>query len=253
MSVLAILRPLPVAAITASRGAGVARLLTPSPRETWVDSAVGSLATIDIDLGAAVAIDTLFLGTTKATLATTWSVSSGVAGPTEVAWATPPALAVPASIATRPTHGLAMLAAAIPARYVRVVVNQPVGAPAMQAGVLAIGAALRPHWGHEWGGGRGISDLSTKTKLPDGGFGVGRGARRPTWQWTLDLTSAEREALYAIAFDLGESAPLLVIEDPDRTPGLAERIHWGLFDRLEAYERRSSGSTRWSFRIEDWV
>lgn len=35
--------------------------------------------------------------------------------------------------------------------------------------------------------------------------------------------------------------------------GLQERTHYGVFDRLEAYERAAPGVTRWSLRMEEWL
>jgi len=38
-----------------------------------------------------------------------------------------------------------------------------------------------------------------------------------------------------------------------RKPGLNERIHYGLFDRFEPYERLSPGRTRWGLRMNEWI
>jgi hypothetical protein len=53
---------------------------------------------------------------------------------------------------------------------------------------------------------------------------------------------------------VGKHGSILVVEDPDQAAtGLNERVHWGLFDKLESYERIAPGATKWTLRIEDWA
>ena len=46
---------------------------------------------------------------------------------------------------------------------------------------------------------------------------------------------------------------MLVVEDPDQTDGLTERVHWGLFRKLDTYERLDPQNTKWSLQIADWA
>lgn len=247
---LVLASPLPVAAITASRGGGAARLLTADPREAFVDGFVGTPVTIRVDLGASVPVDLIFLGFTNAVAGTTWSARADVGLPTErlLFAATPLAVLGGARV-----HGLAMLDA-VSVRTIDLTIQQPVGAAGFTAGVLTVAKAFQPTFGHEWGGGRGLLDLAPRTRHADGGFGIGDGIRKATWQATLgDLSDAELATMWALARAHGETRPLLVIEEPSRTTGLADRIHWCVFDRMEPYERRSKGRTRWGVRFEDWL
>lgn len=245
--------PLPVAAIAVTRGAGAARLLTADPREAFVDSLVGTPVRITIDLGAVTVIDTIYLGFTNA-LDATWSAMGGVAAADEQRLFIDTPLAVPGVLPGRPVHGLALLDAPVALRRVAVTVRQPVGSAGLVAGILAVAQAFRPTWGHEWGGGRGLLDLAPKTRHAGGGIGVGEGTRKATWQATLgDLTDTDLDQLWALARKHGETRPLLVVEEPSRTIGLAERMHWATFDRLEPYERQARGRTRWAVRCEDWL
>lgn len=245
--------PLPVAAIAASRGGGAGRLLTADPREAWIDSLVGAPVTFTLDLGTVRDIDCLFLGFTNAIAGATWSATGGLAHAGEAQLLAPTDFPVPGSEEGR-AHGLALLPALATVRHLAITLQQPAGGPALVAGVLAIARALQPEWGHEWGGGRGLLDLAPVTRHSGGGFGVGSGARKATWQATLgDLSDAELADLWALARRHGESRPLLLVEEPSRTAGLADRMHWGKFDRIEPYERRAVGETRWGVRFEDWL
>jgi len=254
MKTLCMVPPISIAAITASRGSDPSRLLTNDPKEVWVDSVAGSAVTLNIDLGSSQLIDTIFLGSSNAADAATWNISSGVSTPVETGWGLNAVLPVPYRIPSRPRHSLVQKPAPIPARYVRLTITQPVGSPPLVIGNIAIGAAFIPTWGREYGSGRTPIDTGSRERLPSGGFGISPGAIKSSWTWTMgDLTDDEVDALFAMTMVFGQSYALLTIEDPDTTPGLAERIHWGVFDKLEAYERLSPGATKWAFTVEDWV
>jgi len=254
MKTLCMVPPVSIAAITASRGSDPSRMLTNDPKEVWVDSLAGSAVTFNIDLGSPQSLDTVFLGFTNAADAATWTVSSGVAGPTEQVWTSAAVFPSPYKIAARPRHGFVQLAGAAMARYVRITITQPAGSQPLYAGVVAVGAAFVPTWGREYGSGRTPIDTGSRERLPSGGFGISPGAIKSSWSWTMgDLLDDEVDTLFAMAMAFGQSYALLTIEDPDSTPGLAERIHWGVFDKLEAYERLAPGATKWAFTVEDWV
>ena len=124
----------------------------------------------------------------------------------------------------------------------------------MSIGVLLVGLAFQPAHNQEWGAGRQPIDTGVKDPLLGGGFGILEGARKARYRWTLgDLTEAEADALYGLALDQGETSPLLVVEDPDATMGLNERLHYGLFDGFEAYERANPSQTRWGLSVTQWV
>lgn len=86
MSRLMIVQPLGIAAATASRGTGVDNLRSVDPKEVWMDSAAGGTATITIDLGAAVEIDTILLGYVRGSVAgSTWSITGGLVSADQIA------------------------------------------------------------------------------------------------------------------------------------------------------------------------
>lgn len=245
MSVLAIMQPLPVAAIGGTLE-GVQRLLTPSPREAAVSA--GGDRTIDIDLGAVVSFDVIWIGYVNAT-AGGFTATCGAADFTSIAL---PAIAIAPSRLKRRRHYLASLPAPVAARYIRI--SCPATPAGLELGVLAVGLAIRPALGHEWGSGRFVVDTGTATRLAGGGFGLRRGARAGGWQWTLaDLDDNEADAIYGLQLAVGSSAPVLVIEDPDATAGLNERIHWGILTKLSESERRAIADTKWDMRVEDWA
>ena len=66
------------------------------------------------------------------------------------------------------------------------------------------------------------------------------------------VSDAEADELYEIQLEVGETSPLLVIEDPDRTVGQVHRIHYARFSALKEYKRRNPAQTRWEFEIEEW-
>lgn len=256
MSNMLILRPASIAALSVSRGSGAANLLTADPKEVWADSTVNSAVNIDIDFGASVSIDTVFLGHIQAPAAgASWTISGGAAAYTTTTLKASGALRVPDAAGQAPGMSHAFwTGTAVAIRYLRLSLMQPAGNPPLQAGVVMAGKAFRPIWNREWGGGRRVIDMGTKTPLPSGGFATLTGGRKAAFSWTFgDLTDEEVDELYALLLDRGETSPVLVVEDPDATVGLRNRLHYGLFDRFEAYERQAVGKTRWSLGIEQWV
>lgn len=241
--------------VTVSRGTGAANLLTANPKEVWLDSASGSAAQINIDLGAAQWIDTVFLGHVFPPAAgATWAITGGVAGFADVVlMAAGPLRAVDrAGIFPDTSHAL-WTGDPVFVRYLRLTVTQPAGAP-LSAGALMVGSAFTPTWNKEWGSGRRVIDTGSATALPDGGFAVVEGVRKGSYSFTLgDLTDEEVDRLYALQLAVGETLPVLVVEDPAATAGQLQRIHYGRFAGLRAYERRNPEQTRWEITIEDWA
>ena len=256
MSNILILSPTAISAIAVSRGSGGANLLTDDPKEVWVDSAVSTSANIDIDLGSAKSIDTVFLGyVTPPAAGATWTITGGTASYTTTTIKASGALRAIDSAGQAPTLSHAFWhGAAVNVRYLRITVTQPAGNPVLSAGIAMAGAAFVPTWNNEWGAGRRIIDTSAVSGLPSGGFAVVQGARKAAYAWTLgDLTQAEVDTLDAIQRDRGASKPVLVVEDPDATTGQRNRIHYGLLTSLRQYERRNTQQTKWEFSLEEWV
>jgi hypothetical protein len=253
---LLILAPAAIASVAASRGAGAGNLLSPSPKEVWQDSAAGSPATLDLDLGELTGVDTVFLGhVTPPAAGSSWTITGGVTGYAELTLKAAGALrAVDAAGRVPATSHALWTGPAAAVRYLRISVTQPAGEAPLAAGVVMAGAAFVPIFNQEWGAGRRPIDLSSVTQLPDGGFAVVEGARKRAYAWTLgDLSSAEVDRLDAMFEDRGESRPVLVVEDPAATVGQRNRIHYGLFRGLRAFERRNPAQTRWEMSMEEWA
>lgn len=255
MSGLVILKPLPIAAVGATRGTGAANLASPDPKEVWADSAAGSLATLTVDLGQVRTIDTVLLGHVRPPAAgANWSITGGVAAGTELTLQAGTTLRVPDVTGdfAETSHAL-WRGAAVSVRYLNIFVIQPAGQPPLTAGTLAIGAGFVAQLGQEWGGGRRPIDTGRATALPSGGFGIVEGVRKRAFSWTFgDLSIDEADQLELLALDRGETRPVVVIEDDSRTAGLRARIHYGLFEKWRAFERRNRRQTRWEIGIEEW-
>lgn len=244
---IGIVRPLPVAAIIVSNGTGAANLLTSSPREVWRAAAVGA-SFIDLDFGAVVPLDTIFLGFTNATESATLSVSIGGSWSGMTTIASTRAFRVPHTIGAR-HHGYVRLGQPVSTRYLRITVNQVGGAEPMQIGIALAGLMIeRPY---EYRAGRVAIDLSKKTELSDGGYGINPAAIVASYRFTLSgLTDEQVEELWSIVMTLGESAPLLIVEGHDTLR--FSNLHYGLFQRLEPYERDEPEDSRWGLSIRDW-
>ncbi|MCC7097262.1 MAG: hypothetical protein IT472_08795 [Thermomonas sp.] len=256
MSNILILQPTAIAAIAVSRGTGGANLLTPDPKEVWTDSAVGSAATIDIDLGSVQTIDTIALISVIPPVAgTTWSITGGSASyTTSVIRASTALRAVDATGQAQLRSHALHFGATWNVRYIRVTVTQPAGLAVLSIGVSIIGKAFVPVFNNEWGAGRRVIDTGTSTALAGGGFANVEGVRKGSYAFTLgDLSNDEVDALYAIQLAVGETSPLLIVEDPAVTAGQYHRIHYGQLRSLRAFDRRSPGRTRWELTIDQWV
>lgn len=228
--------------------AGRDNLLTPDPKEVAGHT---TAAEIYFDMGASVTIDTAFLGFlggpggTTATLKTATSLAG--AGAVDVATLTV------APTTERRRHGFAKLGSPVTSRYFGIAIG-PIGS-AFTVGIFALAKAIQPVWGHDWGSGRFIDDRSEVEGLRGGGFGIERGARVPGWEFTVsELDDTELASLWDLVQEVGKSAPVVVAEDPSLTGvALNRALHYGLFDRPEAYTRETPGQNRWSFRVLGWV
>jgi hypothetical protein len=222
------------------------RALSGDPKEAAVLNAQAGVW--NFDYGVAVTLDTVFVGyhTGAAAQTVTVTTSATLGGATV---GTPqPAISLVPFPTDGPAHGFARFNPVM-SRYWTVTVS----AGTYNVGVVALAASVQPTYGREYGSGRGFTDTSNISRLFGGGFAIDEGVVIPWFQWTMgELTDAEVEALYAHARRVGESRAILVVEDPDRTAGLNERIHWGLLAKIDAYERFAPGATRWAMRVDDW-
>lgn len=247
MSLLSIMQPEPASVVPdqSSAGSGLANLLTPSPREAFAAAAAGA-ATITIDLGSAKPVDTFLLGFTNATAADTVAIQAGGGLPQVFAGN------FAHSYRRAPLrHAVARLAAPVQTRFVRFTATTAVP---LVAGVVAAGLSIVPASGYEWGSGRPIYDTGRAERLLGGGFGIQPGAVAGGVQWSMiALTDEERDRLYALSLEVGGWNTVLVVEDPDATPALNERVHWGLLTKLEPFERQQPGESKWTMSVQDWT
>lgn len=259
MKVLSIVEPLPFTVTTSAgpassdAGSPAVNLATPDPREGFFQTG-GGFVYIDLDLGAAVNVDTFFVGYVGNAANAFLDVYTGTVSPPATKVVNGASLA--ASAVSNPVyrHFLATLAAPVSARYVRLAINSNT-VNTMSVGALATGLAFAPQYGQEYGAGRFVEDTGTVERLFGGGFGIDVGTRIGGYQWTFgDLQATEREKLYRLQRSLGATKSVLVVEDPDSTnTGLNEAIHWGLFKKLEPYERLDPLNTKWNLSIWDWL
>lgn len=246
-----LVEPVAIAGVTVSGGSGAANLLTPDPKEAWQAAAVGT-NTIDLDLGAVTALDTIFFGFTNASATAVWTVATMTDALGTGLTVIQPAITLAlAGKAVRP-HALALLAATIETRYLRLIVTQGAGAAEpLFAGIALVG--LRLELPYEYRSGRRPIDTGKRIERDGGGFGVYRGARKAAYRWTFsDMSDSSVEDVWQIAIALGETAPLLGIEGHEGAP-LNSEVHYGLFERFEPYERADAADTRWGLSITEWI
>ncbi len=224
---------------------GIANLMTPDPKEATSETA----SDFDVDFGESVTFDTVFVGHLSK------GADLGVALRTATSYGLGLVLLAAPTVGpatARRRHAFLYLATPVTTRYFRLSLS---GTGTLSAGILAIGDSTQPAYGHEWGSGRLIRDMSEVTGLRGGGFGIERGSRAGGYQFTCgDLTDAEVDALYDMVEEVGESAPVVICRDPALTGAdLNNALHYGLLDRPEAYTREALGRNSWSFRVKDWV
>lgn len=256
MANILIAAPTPIVSLAANRGTGVANLLTPDPREVWLDSAVGSEMFIELDFGIDVIIDTVFLGCLlSAHPGATWAMSGGLAAYDDWMIKDYGPLRVPdRNWARRAMSHALWVGTEQLLRYLRIAIIQPDGASPLSIGALIAGNRFQPRYNKEWGSGRGVKDTGTVTRLASGGIASVEGVRYATYSWTLgDLSEDEADRLFELQLDRGESRPVLVVEDPASTAGLRNRIRYGALTALRTFERRNAVQTSIQLSMEDWA
>lgn len=247
MSSLIISRPIKPVAFSGSPAATYDRALSGDPKEAAVLAATPGVW--NLDYGAAVTLDSVFIGYHTAPAGPTMTVTtSATLGGAPVA--TPqPALSLLPVAADMYAHGFAKFTPTT-SRYWTITLSTGT----YNVGVVALGQSMQPTYGREYGSGRGLTDLSNVSRLFGGGFGIDEGAIIPWFEWNMgDLTDAEVETLYSMLRRSAESRSIVVVEDPDRTAGMHERIHYGLLAKVDKFERFAPGATRWGMRVDDWL
>lgn len=247
---LGILAPLSVAQITASSNAAQAvNMLTPSPREIW-SSASGGTITIDIDFGAVVNFDTIFLGGTTLAVGQACSLfrASG--------WLTGYVSDMDASNVrllggdgTR-FKGLIRRTSTTPTRYLRLLFINPAGVP-LEIGVIVVGTLFTHPYAY--GSGRIPIDTSRVSDLQDGGYGVDEGVVKSGFRWRfVDLSDAKRDQLWSLVSRRGVAKPVVVIENALQTAPADPSVIYGRFDKFEAWERANAVDTVWAMSMTEW-
>lgn len=271
------LRPIPLApaqliwtdaaAITASIG----NLADPQPKAVFAATAPFSdgRTRIDIDLGADTEIDTVALLFHDTAAISQWAVYTRTAADgsfggiytTEAGFNRLPlsATRAAATIEANRYHTVAALAAPVTARYVRLLFYFNLPAATFRAGIAAVGKRLEPGAalglsGIDWGMGRRIQDLSDVRILDGGERGRWKKAKVPEVRGGFShLSDAELRQWWAMLSAIGESDPMLFVEDAALTTGQQERIHYGTLTGLDFYERRQADKSRIEFRLTHWL
>jgi hypothetical protein len=229
MSNLLLFKAIPI--VTATGSGGAANLASPDPKEIWTGS--GSAT---VNFSGSQVIDSVFVGF----LGSAGSVNISGFG----------AFSAAASARTSPKRRHAFRRLGLPFSASSVTISSTSGS----IGIVAFGLAFQPAYNQEWGAGRFPIDTGAREPLLGGGFGIGKGAKKTGYRWTLgDIQQAEIDQIYEIGETAGETEPIVVVEDPDATTGLNERLHYGVFDKLEPYERQNPSQTRWNLQMIEWV
>lgn len=231
-----------------------ANILTPSPREIWQAAAAGVQQSILIDLGSDQPVDMIYIGGTNADAATTitcYKVLDAASSSNIGTIVSNKAIRLPLA-RSRPFNAAYKIAAPVTGRYFRIYISAGQTSKPIQIGNIALGAAFSHPY--SFGPGRSVIDTSRRTEFIDGGFGIEPGARKAGFRWTfVDLNEAKLDILYQIARDCGSSSPIIVMEDDSLATPKATQIHYGLFDRLDAFERLDPKESRWVMGMTEWV
>lgn len=236
--------------LTFTVGAGQENLTTNDPKQVVVLAAGGG--SVSLDFGAAVTLDSVFVGFTNGAPGAVELYSNTGAGGAGSVLRVASTL-VRAADAKSVRSSILLRIAPLASRYWTLLASNATAAN-MTIGRLAAGLAFEASWDREWGSGRRPIDTAKVQALLGGGFGVQPGARKAAYSWTFgDLTDAEVEQLWGIVYRVGQSSPLIVNEQDGSTTGANEKLHYGLFQRFEAFERRDPNATKWSLEIEEWI
>jgi hypothetical protein len=247
---LGILAPLPISAMAvSSNNASAPNMLTPSPREVWASASITGVD-IDIDFGSAVQFDRIYIGGSNmpADIGATFNRATGMGAGFTFEGS---AAAIRLSSSDGPRHQAIVTRPAGPAtRYYRLTLNWSV-AQSLEIGVLAIGSMFTHPYA--FGSGRIPIDMSRVSDLQDGGYGIDEGAMKTGFRWRfIDLDDAKRELLWSLVSRRGISKPVVVIENTTATPLTDAAVHYGRFEKFEAWERANAIDTVWALSMVEW-
>lgn len=245
---IGILHPIEIAAITATDGPdSVAMALTPSPREVWTGTSWA--VEFSIDLGVESSHDAVYLGSTNLPADATITCGATAVLGGEFIGGTTIAVAarLPQSAGPR-YHQLMVRAAPVTGRYLKLRIAMT-ALTTIEVGLIMIGNLITHPYAY--GSGRQLVDTSKRTDLIDGGFGFEAGVTKAGFRWRfVDLDDAKREAVWECGYDRGVRRPIVVAEDIE---ALTDRsVHYGVFDRFEAWERANAVDTTWALSMTEW-
>ena len=221
-----------------------------------VPISAGQSIAIQYDLGADVPVDGLALLFHNASASATMSVTAATAaaGPSAQSIVLAIAAARSPFIGSPSSYHRVVTWTRVTARYWTFFVTEPAARGGMTIGVARFGTLWAPGWNFETGRGRRINDLSDKRELPGGELGIWRKAKAPLIRLSWgDLADSEVDDLDSMLAEIGESEPLVLVEDPDFTAGLHNRIHYGVLDGVDFYERQMSNKSRWELKMREWL
>jgi hypothetical protein len=236
---------------TISRGATPENLVTPDPREVWVDTGAIGDYIIQIDFGVAVDWDTIALINITALPTAIWNISGGATSG-QVLYQANQAMRMASEDGISATGPALYWSPTIKnGRYITLIINAG-GPPINSIGGLVIGKSWKPTQPREQGAGRPPQDSGVRTRLDNGGLATVPGSLLSGFKWVFgDLDQADLKRLWGIFRRRRTTEPMLLVEAPDE--GYAEGLHYGTFVDLEAYERLDTSKSRWAMVFEDWV
>lgn len=260
-------KPLSVSGNYHAPGFPHSNLLSPQPKVVFrVPIADQWVTGVTFDMGWDWSMDTFALLFHNASPDLSWSVevrtdaegpnpnqidTSDMAAPFQPAT---PVYPTATSLWTR-RHSVLLLPQIVYGRYVRFILYASTAADAdFSVGLMTFGQRIQPEFGRDWGAGRRIVDQSTRITGRGGEQHLWRGARVPSVRWSWShLSDAEMLRVWALMADAGESQPIVYVEDSSPTPGLHERIHYGLLTGLDYYERAQTEKSQISLKLDEWL
>jgi hypothetical protein len=247
---IGLLNPLPLteAQLSTVGLIGAGNLLDPDMQVAATTTALS--ASVLIDLGTDVPIDTLALPLTTASAQTQITLRAGTSAQGSSCPQTLRARA-PLSLEGDPGPRRTFFwhsPAPLSVRYVLILIEH--SAPGLALPALVLGKAFKPVVPQNWGDGVGVGDSGLREQLPLGGVlrRTGQRIRAYSWAWSR-LTDAETAELGALLMDRGETAPVLVFSRPDEPIGLWMRVIWGDFVDLRTWSRTMANETTYEATV----
>lgn len=252
---LLILDPIDLAASQITASSALAAfpddaLADPDPKIVFKAAASGAI-TITVDLQADTAWDTVFLGFTNVDGDDSWAIHRATAAAPST-WVSTLASTTLRSAGAwgQRHHGLAVLAAPVTSRYIRLTTTTTT---ALTAGVLLVGQRMALTWPQEYGGGRKPVERGLIQPTLGGGIARWKLGRTAAYRMTLgDLTDDELEALWRTVDEHGEMDPVLIVEQYAAASARQPKMHYGRLTGLDYYARTDAQKSRYELIIEEW-